>query len=181
MGIYSKFFPEELPTLPKAQHERQQTEKYMDLILEELVGKVEEQLGEGQPGGKKGFCFLCRKPADYYCKDTKVPVCSVGCKKAHLEMLSSCSALNFQYSQDFRFSIEQILLSNISRGKSPALSIDFLVAIYLYSDYHPQVVLPHGKVLSLPVIFERIWLLYLSYYGKTGECCEHIFASCLSE
>lgn len=38
----------------------------------------------------------------------------------------------------------------------------------------------HSKVLNIPVIVERIWMLYLSYYTKLNECCEHIFASCLT-
>lgn len=68
-------------------------------------------------------------------------------------MLNSCPALNFQHSPAFKQQLESILVSNISRTKSPALSIDFLVAIYLYSDYRPQTPLNHVKVLSLPVIF----------------------------
>ena len=54
-------------------------------------------------------------------------------------------------------------MSNVSRTKSPALSIDFLIAIYLFSDYQPCCQLPHSRVLTLPVIHERIHLLYLSY------------------
>ncbi len=34
--------------------------------------------------GKYLYCFMCQSPADYYCKDTKIPVCSVQCKKYHL-------------------------------------------------------------------------------------------------
>ncbi len=33
--------------------------------------------------GKNGWCFMCHKPANFYCKDTKVPVCGSECKKAH--------------------------------------------------------------------------------------------------
>ena len=136
--------------------------------------------GESQARGKKGWCFLCRNPADYYCKDTKVPVCSATCKKKHLEMLKDSPSLNYQHSQQFRGEIEQLLLQNISKAKSPALSMDFLVAIYLYSDYLPQHSIPHHKALNLPVIYERIWLLYLSHYRQMSQTCDHIFASCLT-
>ena len=76
-----------------------------------------------------------------------------------------------------------MLVRNISRTKSPALSIDFLIAVYLYSDHKPSTPLPHSKILPLPVIYERIWLLYLSRYRHPANlsCFEHIFASALTE
>jgi len=82
---------------------------------------------------------------------------------------------------DFRKTLENVLVDNIGMRKSPALSMDFLIAIYLYSNHVPQKILPHSKIMSVPVIFERIWLLYLSYYTKRGLCCEHIFACSLSQ
>ena len=95
-------------------------------------------------------------------------MCGVECKKAHLELLTKTNSLGRQYSASFRESIEQLLIANLQRKQSPALSIDFLVAIYSFSDYVPKIGLPHTKVLSLPVIFERIWMLYLSHYSKKG-------------
>jgi hypothetical protein len=86
----------------KPREEQQAFERYVGLVMEEMIGQVEEELGEGGSRGKKGCCFLCRKPADYYCKDTKVSVCSVSCKKQHLEMLNSCPTLNFQHSPSFK-------------------------------------------------------------------------------
>lgn len=71
-------------------------------------------------------------------------------------------------------------MDNISNSRSPALCIDFLIAIYLYSDYVPQVAIPHGKLMTTPVIYERIWMFYLSYYNKLNQCCEHILASGLT-
>jgi hypothetical protein len=52
-----------------------------------------------------------------------------------------------------------------------------LIAIYLYSGFIPQTPLPHSKILCQPVIFERIWVLYLSYYGKMGQNFEHILVA----
>lgn len=65
-------------------------ENYVGLIVWSMLSEVEERCGEGRGDrGKKGWCFLCHQPADYYCKDTKVSVCGVNCKKAHLEMLNN--------------------------------------------------------------------------------------------
>ena len=47
--------------------------------------QLENEVGE--PAGIFGWCFVCRGPADVYCKDTKVPLCSVDCKHVHLEEL----------------------------------------------------------------------------------------------
>ncbi len=35
--------------------------------------------------GKFGWCVMCRNAAPFFCKDTRVPVCSVDCKKKHFE------------------------------------------------------------------------------------------------
>lgn len=37
---------------------------------------------------------MCQKAADYYCKDTKVPVCSTECKKDHLLYISAVNIVN---------------------------------------------------------------------------------------
>ena len=143
----------------------------MGLVLGQLIDSIEQDVEGKAKGGKYGRCFVCKVNADYYCKDTKVPVCGVECKKAHLELLTKTNSLGRQYSASFRESIEQLLIANLQRKQSPALSIDFLVAIYSFSEYVPKIGLPHTKVLSLPVIFERIWMLYLSHYSKKGELC----------
>ncbi len=64
-------------------------------------------------------------------------------------------------------------------AKCASLKIDFLCAIYLNSSYKPKFPLFHRKILALPVIVERIWLLYALYYKKSNEMYEHIFASLL--
>ena len=33
--------------------------------------------------GKFGWCILCRKPANFYCRVLKVPVCSYHCKNKY--------------------------------------------------------------------------------------------------
>lgn len=48
--------------------------------------------------GKFGWCFVCRRQANLYCKDTRVPLCSVDCKKRHLDELSLVNYKLKQYS-----------------------------------------------------------------------------------
>ena len=61
-----------------------------------------------------------------------------------------------------------MLFDNLSQKRSPSLSLDFLSAIYLHSDYIPVAQPNHAKILGLPSMFERIWLFYISYYDKLG-------------
>lgn len=37
---------------------------------------------------------MCRGPADLYCKDTRVPICSVECKLKHLDELDFLASPN---------------------------------------------------------------------------------------
>lgn len=39
----------------------------------------------GNPPGEFGWCVVCRKPADRYCRDLRVPVCNHDCKIKHLQ------------------------------------------------------------------------------------------------
>ena len=104
-------------------------------------------------------------------------------ESARLRIITSNLLVTSAFKRDnkaFAYMTTNSLIQNISKAKSPALSMDFLVSIYLYSDYLPQHSLPHHKALTLPVIFERIWLLYLSHYRQISQSCDHIFASCLT-
>lgn len=40
---------------------------------------------EGFVSGKFGWCSVCRKTADFYCLDSRDPVCTDNCKKTHLK------------------------------------------------------------------------------------------------
>lgn len=44
-----------------------------------------DRVGE-QTGGKYGYCVICREPADFHCKDTRVSLCGPACKTKHLEL-----------------------------------------------------------------------------------------------
>lgn len=41
---------------------------------------------KGDDKGKFGWCFICRNKADFYCKDLRLPICSILCKKKLGEM-----------------------------------------------------------------------------------------------
>lgn len=47
------------------------------------------------------------------------------------------------------------------------------------SDYSPVHTLPHRQLLTVPVIAERVWVLYTMHYLRRGQLFEHIFADCL--
>lgn len=40
----------------------------------------------GEKAGRFGWCITCRKAASYYCKDTRLPVCSPDCKLSYIEL-----------------------------------------------------------------------------------------------
>lgn len=54
--------------------------------------KIENELGES--AGTVGWCFVCRGPANLYCKETRVPLCSAECKYRHLDELRN-NSLNY--------------------------------------------------------------------------------------
>lgn len=55
----------------------------------EAVIKVQLKNEIGELNGTFGWCLVCRKSADYFCKQTKLPICSLQCKNRNIELLSS--------------------------------------------------------------------------------------------
>lgn len=51
------------------------------------IKRVEIENEKGRKAGLFGWCFMCRESADYYCKDTRIPVCSISCKLRHQDEL----------------------------------------------------------------------------------------------
>ena len=47
------------------------------------IVKVSIKNENNYPAGVFGWCFVCRKTADKYCKLMRVPVCSLDCKIEH--------------------------------------------------------------------------------------------------
>ena len=44
----------------------------------------------GDSCGQFGWCFICRRRADFYCRDTRKPICSKKCKSDLLSLYGSC-------------------------------------------------------------------------------------------
>jgi hypothetical protein len=53
----------------------------------EAVIKVQLKNEKGELNGTFGWCIVCRQSADYFCKQTKLPICSLKCKNGNLELL----------------------------------------------------------------------------------------------
>ena len=49
--------------------------------------KITKKVDPNVVPGKYGFCIVCHKKADYYCAQTKDPVCSKDCKQKNLERI----------------------------------------------------------------------------------------------
>lgn len=59
--------------------------------------KVKLENEQGRKAGLFGWCFVCRRPADLYCKDTRIPVCSLNCKLRHSDDLGIFIHKSFTY------------------------------------------------------------------------------------
>lgn len=95
----------------------------------------------GELSGRFGWCVECRKPAEFYCKDSKDPICSEKCKKQHGQCISTTNAyLALSESESFDDSL--LLLRSICRIslketegdlsftiKSKSLSLELLLSI----------------------------------------------------
>jgi hypothetical protein len=67
-----------MPKLIKPSEQEKEIRNYIGLMLGQVVDGIELALeGSKVKKGKYGLCFTCKQLADYYCKDTKVPVCGV--------------------------------------------------------------------------------------------------------
>ena len=71
------------------------------------------------------------------------------------------------------------MLNNWYNTRSPSLSVDYLIAIYIFSRYKPKFNLQHNRIVRSPIMMEKVWLLYSAFYEKRGEMFEHIFISFL--
>ncbi len=95
---------------------------------------------------------MCQKSADYYCKDTKVPVCSPQCKKDHLLYISEVNIVNEQFGEEFKQEVESMLLNNWYTARSPSLSVDYLIAVYIFSHYQPSYEISHARITRSPIM-----------------------------
>ena len=49
--------------------------------------------------GDFGWCIECRKTANFYCKDLRLPICSLVCKKKYLKSLEYVNKTYEAYSK----------------------------------------------------------------------------------
>lgn len=57
-----------------------------------------------------------------------------------------------------------MLLKNWYTTRSPSLSVDYLIAIYIFSTYKPKFDLKHNRIFKSPIMMEKVWLLYSAHY-----------------
>ena len=88
-------------SLPSLEDEDFAIKKYVEKNLINIILKVEDEIeSKNNPKKKKhGFCFMCKSPARFYCKDTGIPVCGSECKKAHINYIANNTCLDYQYTQ----------------------------------------------------------------------------------
>ena len=58
-----------------------------DSLSFRMLVKPDIRNESGENAGYFGWCIMCRSTANLYCKETRVPVCSVECKAFHLKEL----------------------------------------------------------------------------------------------
>ena len=86
--------------------------------------KLENELGE--PAGTVGWCFVCRGPANLYCKETRIPLCSVECKYRHLDELR-----NMKYDMEL-ICLDYLTNMNKRSDKQKAEYIEDAQKVFIY-------------------------------------------------
>lgn len=61
--------------------------------LYKTISVAEAENEDNVAAGKFGWCANCRRAADLYCKDTRMPVCSAECKDAQLKLIEKVNTL----------------------------------------------------------------------------------------
>lgn len=94
----------------------------------------------GERSGLYGWCFICRKAAEYYCKDNKLPVCSKICKEQLIHTINRVDKLNFSNTRR-TFSLSNTILhspeENMYRLDSLAI-LDYVLDLVLIEKETPQ-------------------------------------------
>ncbi|EAS07412.2 guanine nucleotide exchange factor (macronuclear) [Tetrahymena thermophila SB210] len=62
-----------------------------------------------QPAGLFGWCSKCRNTANYYCKDLRVPVCSIECKISYQQMNEAVNKRFYDYQKNSKIAFEDCL------------------------------------------------------------------------
>jgi brefeldin A-inhibited guanine nucleotide-exchange protein len=70
--------------------------------IENLSSSNSESSSQEKQAGVFGFCHVCRKSANYYCKEQRVPICSLECKLKYSETLERLQKSISQNKQNER-------------------------------------------------------------------------------
>ena len=80
-----------LRTVPLVQDINKQIYKKVNSIKVSLLNERDIE------NGTFGWCFVCRKKAELYCRDSRIPLCSAECKDKHQMELSKLYIYIFLY------------------------------------------------------------------------------------
>ena len=78
------------------------------------------QIDDKEKPGVFGWCYVCRKPAHYYCKERRVPICSYECK--------------IRYSESIEKFQKQILLSKQNEKEELSINNAYLELFAMLSE-----------------------------------------------
>lgn len=91
----------------------------------------------GQACGIYGWCFNCRKTADFYCKDTRVPICGKECKVAVCSFLQDTFTLGVIMEETLQGS-DKIETESDYQRESIVAVISYVIDITLLEIKAPQ-------------------------------------------
>ena len=110
--------------------------------------------------GRCGVCCVCGAPAEYWCSQTKNPVCSVACKLANLDQCDPSMSSN----QQQRAAHSKLLLAY--QRDSYLLLRSLLKLAYKPLPVQPDAVALESKILSLQLL-----LSILNHAGPVFRTC----------
>lgn len=96
---------------------------------------------------KFGWCIICRNPAPFFCKDTRVPICSVDCKKKHFTETETVSkvcltrqAISDPYLEDCKRAFRLLIQISGKPGKmnysnkQKVLALELIYHLLVYAE-----------------------------------------------
>ncbi|KAL4432129.1 hypothetical protein ABPG74_014383 [Tetrahymena malaccensis] len=116
-----------------------------------------------QVSGKYGWCFICRKTANFYCRETRVAICCPECKQKHVKEIEDIfqmqsNRIQIKKNQYLEDGIELFkILCNLSKRDGANLN----------SQMNPQSL--RSKIISLEmlkVIIENTGIVFLSNFQQ---------------
>ncbi|KAL4477738.1 hypothetical protein ABPG72_018912 [Tetrahymena utriculariae] len=132
-----------------------------DVYTQTIQVSVENE--NNQVSGKYGWCFICRKTANFYCRETRVAICCAECKQTHIKQIEDIfqmqsNKMQIKKNQYLEDGIELFkILCNLSKRDGANLN----------SQMNPQSL--RSKIISLEmlkVIIENTGIVFLSNFQQ---------------